>query len=646
MSQDSGSTPRTSVWAVVLVAWSVFELASGGKLRWSFSTATLDQHLYLMHALFGALIALPALAAICKAITPARRTTRRTAFGVLGLAATGAAATGLYLCLAGSTAQPSSPRDAHMVTSAAVLLLLLGAAMTRRVEPSPEPARSGIAVLGPLLALAIPCAATGLTMAVWPLESNAVAFPEKYFRKTEPFIPSRLKTAHGGALKIESLVTGHKCGECHQEIYKQWLSSSHRQSTISKWYEKQVQLRMDTSDMRGYAGARFCGGCHEPVVMLSGNLDDGGFGPNYPPNKDEGITCVGCHRAVAIRDTVGNGSLVHGANQPYLFQNHENENLRTLGRALVRGKPDLHASDMMRPELKKPDFCATCHQVFFKTLYGKLFLIQNDFDVWKASPYNKGPGHEKTQRCQDCHMPLVDSRDPAAKNGKVHSHRFIGANTGRPFQIGDKEQLARTEEFLQQACYLNVHGPDKLEPGKPARFDVIVTNANVGHNFPGGTTDMVDAWIEAIATDAKGQQLFASGLVDPKTLHVDPASHFYRTVPLDIYGAHLFRRDLWNTYRVKEARLIPPEKSDLATYEFPLPPGTAGPVTFKARLRFRRSNQRFTDYVFTDKQMVIPITDLAEDEVRVSMEAQTPNQDQHLKPATDVEDKSTTGGSD
>ena len=35
----------------------------------------------------------------------------------------------------------------------------------------------------------------------------------------------------------------------------------------------------------------------------------------------------------------------------------------------------------------------------------------------------------KPQKCADCHMPLVDSNDPAAKDGMVRSHRFPGANT-------------------------------------------------------------------------------------------------------------------------------------------------------------------------------------------------------------------------
>ena len=38
-------------------------------------------------------------------------------------------------------------------------------------------------------------------------------------------------------------------------------------------------------------------------------------------------------------------------------------------------------------------------------------------------------------------MPLVPAKDPAARDGKVHSHRFPGANTALPFVNRDDEQL-------------------------------------------------------------------------------------------------------------------------------------------------------------------------------------------------------------
>src|SRR4030095_687506 len=55
----------------------------------------------------------------------------------------------------------------------------------------------------------------------------------------------------------------------------------------------------------------------------------------------------------------------------------------------------------------------------------------------------------KSATCNDCHMPLVASRDPGNRNGKVHSHRFAAANTAVAAVNKDQKQLDETEAFLK-----------------------------------------------------------------------------------------------------------------------------------------------------------------------------------------------------
>ena len=58
--------------------------------------------------------------------------------------------------------------------------------------------------------------------------------------------------------------------------------------------------------------------------------------------------------------------------------------------------------------------------------------------------------HPKQARtCVDCHMPKVESDDPAAKGGLIRSHRFIAANTALPTANNHPTQLRMTQEFLQ-----------------------------------------------------------------------------------------------------------------------------------------------------------------------------------------------------
>lgn len=256
-------------------------------------------------------------------------------------------------------------------------------------------------------------------------------------------------------------------------------------------------------------------------------------------------------------------------------------------------------------------------------------------------------------------MPLVDSSDPAARAGKHRSHRFPGANTMRPWLDGDREQLEVTQKFLKAGIVtLALRWDGEVRAPGPARLVATVTNAGVGHRFPTGTVDMHDLWIELVVEDAAGAQLLASGLIDPKTLDVDPRSAQFKSVPLDKDGAWLYRRDMWNLDRFQQRKSIAdrliigqegygtlgqrtdffnlgslsvmrtvfPGAPDEEPYAFEVPVTARLPLTARARLRYRKSNQRFTNFVFDPrppregsgytgphKQGVsMPVTDLAE----------------------------------
>ncbi len=71
-----------------------------------------------------------------------------------------------------------------------------------------------------------------------------------------------------------------RCGECHQEIYKQWKLSRHSQAWISPTYKKATD---------NYSKTR-CLKCHAPLEMSL----------NTPPklrnkHQEDGVNCVSCH---------------------------------------------------------------------------------------------------------------------------------------------------------------------------------------------------------------------------------------------------------------------------------------------------------------------------------------------------------------
>src|SRR5439155_2357817 len=255
----------------------------------------------------------------------------------------------------------------------------------------------------------------------------------------------------------------------------------------------------------------------------------------------------------------------------------------------------------------------------------------NDYDNWQASAVS-GQGARsfyypaQPQKCADCHMPLVDSADPAAKNGKVRSHRFPGANTALPFVNQDPVQLKIVQDFLRDGqISVDVFGitraaaraaaagaraaadgpaqisstfavgeesaafgvapvtgtvsatevlapldktPVTVRRGESVRVEVVVRTRKVGHFFPGGTVDAFDVWVEFEAVDDRGTVLLHSGdVADAGKGRVDPAAHFYRSLQLDAHGNPINKRNAWMTRSVAYVLLIPPVAADTVHYE-------------------------------------------------------------------------------
>jgi tetratricopeptide (TPR) repeat protein len=282
----------------------------------------------------------------------------------------------------------------------------------------------------------------------------------------------------------------------------------------------------------------------------------------------------------------------------------------------------------------------------------------NDYDNWQASGVS-GQGARsfyyppKTSACSDCHMPLVASKDPGNREGKVHSHRFPAANMAVPTANQDAAQLSATEQFLKsgfitvdifavspaddgagqtamqrrsetvQAMSTFAVGEEAeqsaaavirevgkvsapvgvagsaLQPGSTARVDVVVRTRKIGHFFPGGTVDAFDVWLELQACDATGRIVFWSGNVteDGKG-PVEAGAHFYRSYQLDGDGNPIDKRNAWQARSVLYVRLIPPGAADVAHFRVRVPRDAHGPIQFTARLNYRKFSRYFTQFAY------------------------------------------------
>jgi hypothetical protein len=137
-----------------------------------------------------------------------------------------------------------------------------------------------------------------------------------------------------------------------------------------------------------------------------------------------------------------------------------------------------------------------------------------------------------------------------------------------------------------------------------------VTNRGVGHEFPGGTIDINQAWLEFLVHDSEGAQVFASGTVDAAN-EVDPGATFYRSLPVDRHGKLVWRHDLFNMVGESFRRVIPAGESDIVEYEFEVPSWAKSPLTVTATLRYRKLNERYARWALGEHYVDMPAVNMA-----------------------------------
>ena len=311
------------------------------------------------------------------------------------------------------------------------------------------------------------------------------------------------------------------------------------------------------------------------------------------------------------------------------------------------------------------EFCSSCHKVHLDVPVNgyRWFRGFNDYDNWQASGVS-GQGARsfyypaKSQRCADCHMPLVKSNDPAAKDGMVRSHRFPGANTALPFVNHDPVQLKAVQDFLRDGqISVDVFGitraeetkgdddhqpggraaeptlastfavgeesaqfgaggtrssgplaevlapldkiPATVQRGESVRVEVVVRTRKVGHFFPGGTVDAFDVWVELEAVDDNGRVLLHSGSAgDEGKGPVEPGAHFYRSLQLDEHGNPINKRNAWMTRSVAYVRLIPPGAADTVHYRLQIPEDAGNRIFLRAKVNYRKFAWWNTQWAF------------------------------------------------
>ena len=499
-------------------------------------------------------------------------------------------------------------------------------------------------------------------------------FPEDYhylYGEERPFAPSLAQTDTGRAFDARSLSGSESCGteECHSQILEEWKPSAHRYAAMDTIFQG-IQIVM--AEQNGPESTRYCGGCHDPISLFSGTKNI--FVENLTDLQGyhEGVSCLACH---AIRETDVQGNANYTVTQPrqYLWQ-WGGEGIQRLGRDfLIRVYPKEHGK-LSKRMFKAPEYCAACHKQFIDKEVNRVgwVQLQNQYDNWAASHWNQEGDPTKTIECRECHMPLVESTDPAAgdptdynrhANDKKHrSHRFIASNQLMPKLLrleGWEEQVQLTEQWLQgnyeipeiqdkwaegSIVQLALDTPPKIVMGEKFPVRIIFTSSKVGHDFPTGPLDIIQSWVELQAADCQGNVFFTSGIRDERHF-IEPGSFLFKAEPVDQYGNLIDRHNLWEMVGVRYRRSLFPGYSDTVEYMIDCPANVAlpsqrdepdgtrefmlhapkqlGTVDVTAMLLYRKVDQFLLNYLFgEDTDITAPVVEIARATATIQVEKQ------------------------
>ncbi len=408
-----------------------------------------------------------------------------------------------------------------------------------------------------------------------------------------------------GAIDSRALAGSAGCGSsgCHEQIYEEWLPSAHRYSSLDGLFQR-VQEFMANELTPEHT--RYCAGCHDPISLFSGAKNEGNITLSVE-GADEGASCVFCHSIVQT-DVQGNGDYTVQPQRRYAYELHDGPVAKLVSDFIIRTYPDHHVTSFARPLYKTEEYCAACHKQYIdevvNTDIGKV-QGQNQYDSWRNSRWHTEGDPTKTVGCRECHMPLVDSQDPArgdqtdynrTPDDEQHrSHRHLASNQYIPLWHeleGAEEHTALIESWLRgdyeipeiahkwtegPVVRMDIDAPEQVMAGEDVALQVILTNNKTGHEFPTGPLDMIESWVELTVTDADGTVLYHTGSLDERD-YVSDAQVLLRADVFDRRGEPIDRHNLWDLVGASYKRTLYPGVTDTVEVEFQCPSMARGRV--------------------------------------------------------------------
>src|SRR5438477_2240136 len=143
----------------------------------------------------------------------------------------------------------------------------------------------------------------------------------------------------------------------------------------------------------------------------------------------------------------------------------------------------------------------------------------------------------------------------------------------------------------------------------------------MGHVFPQGTSDSNEIWVDFEAR-AGGRTIGRSGALSglDDTGKVDEWAHFVNVLMLDRHGNRINRRNPQDIFTPLYDHQIPPGAAQVVHYRLDVPADARGPVELRARVRYRKFDFKYMEYVHKDAPVPkLPVVDLCEDRVTLPL---------------------------
>ncbi len=343
----------------------------------------------------------------------------------------------------------------------------------------------------------------------------AAGGPKPLSRDAPDLAPSLMQAR---SIDVARLAKTDDCATCHADVASHWMHSAHAYASFDNpWYRAGVDRFREE---RGNEASRFCAGCHDPLLLLSGDIDH-----EVTPENDlayAGITCLVCH---SVESTLpdGNASLAMTDHAVLIPDPADPEEI------------EAHRARLTMEPLRSAKLCGSCHRSFSGPDIGNANHLPgiDDFGDWSSSAFGGAvPTHlvsVEEASCQGCHMKPVSASSAemaGARDGIVRAHRWAASHSALAAQLPDASHARQVEEELRGAVTIDV-GPvqiaqrrylfasqSRLRGGERVIFDVILQNERTGHRFPGGVRDLQDAWVEVEVRDASGRVV---GLSQPRS---------------------------------------------------------------------------------------------------------------------------------